>query len=224
MALPVDHDVLGFEVTVDDAQPVGFRQALADLLADEDRFSHSERADPPDQALQVLAGDIFHRDVVGAVFVLAEVVHSADVLVGNFAGQLELIPEALDDPLVLHDLRLQNLERHDFFDLFIKDFIDAPHPPFAQVLDDLVPLGKCFADGELFQGNPESLCVRGPILGRLSRRRQLGTALPAKMRVLRILGLTLGSLHLIPVSRLGSGSLTILLFLWVPSWLELRKC
>ena len=34
VAVAVDHDVLGLEVAVDDAQAVGFRQALADLPGD----------------------------------------------------------------------------------------------------------------------------------------------------------------------------------------------
>ncbi len=62
--LAVDHDVLGLEVAVDDAQPVRLGQPLGDLLGDRQRLGLGEMSRPPDEALEVLAGHILHGDVV----------------------------------------------------------------------------------------------------------------------------------------------------------------
>ena len=84
--LAVDHDVLGLEVPVDDAQAVGFGQPFADLFGDGDRLADAQLADLGPGALEVLARDILHRDEVRAVG-LPEVVHPADVLVGDRRGR-----------------------------------------------------------------------------------------------------------------------------------------
>ena len=55
VAVAVDHDVLGLEVAVDDAQPVGLGQALGDLPGDGDGLADGQGPDPVDEALQVLA-------------------------------------------------------------------------------------------------------------------------------------------------------------------------
>ena len=66
IALPVDHDVLGLEVAVDDAQPVGLGQAFGDLDGDADGLGRvAIWPDAADEILEVLALDVFHGDEVG---------------------------------------------------------------------------------------------------------------------------------------------------------------
>ena len=67
LAFLVDHDVLGLEVAMDDAQAVGFGEPVADLAGDGDGLAGGEAADLADEALQVLALDVLHGDVGDAV-------------------------------------------------------------------------------------------------------------------------------------------------------------
>ena len=80
LAVLVDHDVAGLEVPVGDAQLVGFAQALGDLAGDGKGRPDGQRLRPVDEALQVLAPDVLHRQEEGLPL-LVEVVHPADVLV-----------------------------------------------------------------------------------------------------------------------------------------------
>jgi hypothetical protein len=116
-----------------------------------------------DEALEVLAGDVLHRDVDGQPF-LAEVVHPADVAVSDLAGQLDLVAEALDDLEVRGDLRLEELEGHDLADLVVVGLIDGPHAALTDLLDDLEAAGEGRA--------PFQALGRGLEGGRARRRRQ----------------------------------------------------
>jgi hypothetical protein len=78
---------------------MGFGQAFRHLLADRDRFSGGQRPLFLDRSFEVLAGHILHRDEQ-PLAVLVQLVHPADVLMGDLAGQLDLVPEALDDALL----------------------------------------------------------------------------------------------------------------------------
>ncbi|OGD22073.1 MAG: hypothetical protein A2W03_05455 [Candidatus Aminicenantes bacterium RBG_16_63_16] len=60
--LLIHHDVLGFEVAVDDAQVVRLGQPFADLPGDGYRLPGRERTALLDQSLDVLPGNILHRN------------------------------------------------------------------------------------------------------------------------------------------------------------------
>ena len=128
--------------------PVGLRQPLADLLGDVDRLARRQRPGPADEPLQVLAGHVFHRDVM-EVILLAQVVHPADVPVGDLPGDLELVLETLDGLVVDADLRPDELQGQDLADLAVVGLEDLAHPPLAERLDDLVAAGEEVAAGDL---------------------------------------------------------------------------
>ncbi len=125
--LAVDHDVRGFEVAVDDAETMRFCLPFANLPGDMDRGADSQLPAHPDHGLKVFARHVLHGDEMPA-FGLSQVEHPADMAVGDFTGQPELIPEALDRLLVLGDLRLDELESDLIFDLGVKNFVNLPPP------------------------------------------------------------------------------------------------
>ena len=137
----IHHDVLGLEVPVDDAQVVGLGQPFADLLGDGDRSAGRQRPGLLDQPLEVLPRHILHRDEQ-LLAVLVELVHPADVLVGDPAGQLDLVPEAVNRLLVEGDIGVENLEGDLLADFLIVGAVDDAHPAGAQLLDELEPPGE----------------------------------------------------------------------------------
>ena len=80
---------------------------------------------------------------------------------GDIPGRLELIPETFDRLLVCGDFMLYELKGDFRIDFVIEDLVDLSHPPFAELLDDLVAAGKYRARGEFLLGWFESFCKRG---------------------------------------------------------------
>jgi len=76
---------------MDDAQDMRLGQTFADLFGDGDAFADRQLTGLTDETFQVLSGDVFHGAVVTA-FVFSQVIHAADVLVGNLAGEGQLLP------------------------------------------------------------------------------------------------------------------------------------
>ena len=137
--LLVDHDVARLEVAVDDARVVGFAQAAADLLGDGHDRGDVEPPRTADEALEILPGDVLEGDVVETL-VFAQMVHLADVAVGDAVGQLDLVDEALERPRVLGDVGADELDGHFLARLRVEGPVDAAHAAPAQELDDLVAL------------------------------------------------------------------------------------
>ena len=94
-----------------------------------------------DQALQVLSADVLHRQVDGFPLFM-EVVHPADVLMADLAGDLDLILEPLDCPFVGADLRTYQFESDLFLEFLVEGAVDAAHASGTQLLDNLVAAGK----------------------------------------------------------------------------------
>ena len=88
-----DHDVLGLEIAVHDADFVGGAEARRDLLRDRERARHRQLALALQHVREVLPFDERHRQVLDAVE-LAQIVNADDVLVGDLAGEHELALEA----------------------------------------------------------------------------------------------------------------------------------
>ncbi len=188
----VDHHVLGLEVTVEDAQPVGLGQSVRDLLGDGQHLGFGEMSRPPDEAFEVLAGHVLHGDEMKLPN-LAQVVHAADVGVGDLAGELELVPEALDRPLVGGDLGLEELERDILLDLLVKDLVDAAHPALADLLDDFVTVGEGAA---ALEGNSGRLEGQRRPKGLLALAEEGQPALGAVVRLGGVIELTPRASHL----------------------------
>jgi hypothetical protein len=189
VAVPVDHDVLRLEVAVDDADPVGFLEAFADLAGDAHGLAHGQGADAVNEALEVFPGHVLHGDEVGLALA-AEVVHPADVPVRDRSGQPQLAAEAFDRPFVGRDLGVEQLEGQLFADLGVVDLVDAAHAALAQVLDDLVAAGEGLAGGKLARERGRHDRGRG-----LAGAGHLRAAAAAEAGLRRIFGVAAGTTH-----------------------------
>jgi hypothetical protein len=89
-----------------------------------------------------------------------EFVHPADVLVGDPAGQLDLIPKAVNGPLIQGNIGVEDFEGDFLADFSIEGTVDAAHAAFTQLLDDLVSASKGRTRDQLIYGHPERLCLR----------------------------------------------------------------
>lgn len=199
----INHDVSRLEVPVDDPQAMGLSEPLGDLTGDRDGRARGHGMRLPDQALQVVAPHALHGDVESLPF-LAEFMRSADVLVADLAGGLDLVPEALDDTLICPDLGPEELESDLLVKLLVEDPLDASHPAGPELLDDLVAAGEQGLPGELIAG-----CLKGARDGdlRLIGGRKGSGALPAELGTRDVNHLALGALHralLHPFVSLGS--------------------
>ncbi len=134
---------------MDDAQPMGFGQPLADLSGDEDSLPDRQRPHPLDRALQVLTWYELHGDVPGALL-FSEIEHAADIPVRNLASELQLIPKPLYHRLVERDFLIQEFQGHLFFELSVENLVDSPHPSLSQFLDHLVSSRKTTPDRKFF--------------------------------------------------------------------------
>ncbi len=150
----VDHDVLRLEVAVDDAVAVGLGQAFRDLARDRHGPAGRQLADLADEALEVLAVDVFHGDERRPVRP-ADVEHPADVPVDDRAGRLELVAEALDRLGVGGHFGPEELQGDLLVELGVVDLVDAAHAAPAELFDDLVPPGEDRSGREL----PEGACM-----------------------------------------------------------------
>ena len=187
----IDHNVLGFEVAVDDAQPVSFSQSFTDLLGDVNRSSCGQLSGSADEAFQILPGDVFHGDVVSSLL-FSEVEHAADVAVGDHPGGLQLVAEAFDRFFIRSDLGLDELEGDFLLDLLILDPVDLTHSALSQLLDDLVTPGKSRSAGQFFCGSFQSLGGRSRAF---FRGRKLCAAFAAETAVSRVVGMAFGTFH-----------------------------
>ena len=136
-----DHDVLGLQIAVDDADLVGRLQPGRDLFRDRQRLGHGQLSLPPQPVGEVLPFDKRHREVLDAVE-LAEIVDPDDVFVGDLAGQDELALEAALDLAggldVVEDLGADDFERHRHAELRVPRLIDDAHAAGAEDADDVV--------------------------------------------------------------------------------------
>ncbi len=145
---------------MDHPAPMRFLEAVADLARDADRLCDWEDADSVNQALQVLAGDVLHRDEVRVVLP-AEIVHPADVPVGDGSCELQLVAEPLDAGLIASDLGTDQLEGELLPHLGIEDLVDAAHAALTEILDHLVASGECRAGLQFTDGRGRKDVGRG---------------------------------------------------------------
>ena len=157
-----------------------------------------QRLRPVDEALQVLAPDVLHRQEESfPLFV--EIVHAADVLMPDLAGDLELVAEALGRPLVGGDLGLDELEGDFLVELGVVGPVDLAHPPGAELLDDLVATGEQRPTSKLVSRRLEGFGE-----GTLARPlRKWCCTLPAELGLSRVLGPAPRTMH--PQSPSGRG-------------------
>src|ERR1700759_2917863 len=94
---------------MDDAVAVGEARRLQNLQGDVDGPDRVDRRLLPDDLLERAPGEVLHRDVVDAV-VVAAVIDADHVGMLEPRCRLRLTPEALNEPRVLREAPVQQLE------------------------------------------------------------------------------------------------------------------
>jgi hypothetical protein len=136
------HDVLGFEVAMDDAVAVGRVQGAGDLS---DHLSHLRRCEPvsgPHPLAQVRAFDEFHGQEGGAVLGNVEVEHLNDVGVPQARHHLGLSAEAQDGVFVAGVLLVQRLDGEQPRQARVRCGVDLAHATSPQRMQDLIRAPK----------------------------------------------------------------------------------
>ena len=131
-------DVAGLDVAVHDAELVGARRARARPAARCAARAAARAGPSPCSSSSELALEVLHHHVDDAVFGLAEVGDVDDVLVVDLVGGARLAEEALAQPLVLGQRRVQELERDVATDELVARAVHRAHAARAEQLLDQV--------------------------------------------------------------------------------------
>jgi hypothetical protein len=110
-AVRPEHDVLGFDVAVDDPRGMRDAQRRGDLNGDVKGLTHGEprRGESSPKGLSL---DVLHRDVVLALARLVQRVNRADVRVIERGRSAGLLLEAQDAAGIAHEFGGQELQGH----------------------------------------------------------------------------------------------------------------
>ena len=139
-AVPEHHDVMGFDVPVDDAAAVGVPQGLDDL-------GDEVQGLPPVELVPLLlhvllqgdAVDELHDDVLD-IGGAADVVHSHNVGVRQHGNSLRLIVETAAQLCVLGQIVPQDLQGHQTVEPMAAGLIDPGHTAHADELQDFISI------------------------------------------------------------------------------------
>jgi hypothetical protein len=136
-AVAVQHDVRRLEVAVHDAAVVRGGQPGADLPRELDRAILREAPDAAEQRREILAVHVLHREKRVA-FVLADVVHAADVRMRDLPREPDLGVELRQPRGIAVDALGQELERDRLPEFEIVRAVDLAHPAASEPSDDAV--------------------------------------------------------------------------------------
>ena len=158
----VDHDVLRFDVSMDDALPVRVIERASHRTRDLQRILHRDSALAGHSHAQRRSLDVRH-DEVEVPIVLAGVVERQDMRVTQSRGKLDLTQKALLTD-ARRQLGTQDLDRHRTVVLEIPAQKHAGHAPTADLTLDRVAVGK---RGGVFRvpGHGRERCAAGPRCG-----------------------------------------------------------
>jgi hypothetical protein len=157
-AAVVQQDVLGLDVPVDHALPMGVIQRVRHVAGDPDGLVDAELRFAIELVTQGLALDVGH-DVEEEAVGLPGIEQRQDVRVLERRGGLDL----LDEPLGAEDrreLRAQHLDRDPSLVLQVVGEIDRGHPPLAQVAFDAIAAGEGRGEAVRGRDHPGSGWIR----------------------------------------------------------------
>jgi hypothetical protein len=138
LAIGHEEDVLGLEIAVDDASPVGGVERRRDLAQDPQRVLGRQATEALEARVEGLALEELHDDVGAAVGVVAEVEDLHDAGIGDRGRGPGLVEEPLDDVLVGRQRRLQHLDRGAASEQRVLGQVDRAHAALPELLDDAV--------------------------------------------------------------------------------------
>ena len=138
------HDVLRFDVAVDDAARMRVRERLCDLRDEMQRLAPVELAALFHILLERDAVDEFHDDILR--FTAAHVVDRDDVRVREHCDGLRLVAEAAAEVRVLGKVAFEHLDRDETVQAVALGLVDDRHAAAADDFEQLVAVVEHFTD------------------------------------------------------------------------------
>ena len=136
-ALPIDHDVVGLDVAVNDPGIVRVGEPGAQILHERQAERELQRRRARQPLSQRLAIDVLHRHE-RATFVFPEVVDNHDVRVTKASQGARFAGEALAELLVVEVVILEEFDGDEALQTRIPREVQRSHPTFAEAVLDLV--------------------------------------------------------------------------------------
>jgi hypothetical protein len=137
VAVPLDVDVGGLQIPVDDPRGVGVGDAVEDLLHDRELVLESGEGPALERVRQVLALEELHGHEETAR-VLPEVMQGDHVGVVQPRGRLRLAQEALAHFRVPEDRPRHGLDRHETIEHGVPALVHLSHRPLTDLGNDFV--------------------------------------------------------------------------------------
>ena len=140
LAAPVDHDVGGLQVAMQDAAFVRGGEPGTDLPGELDGLVLGQSSDTPEERGQILAVDVLHRQEMQALD-HAEVVDPADIRMRHLPRDAYFVAES--DQRGFADVRRrQKLQRDGLVEDHVERFVDLAHAAAAEQAEDAVAAGQ----------------------------------------------------------------------------------
>src|SRR5262249_31369182 len=136
-AVRVQHDVLRFDVAVDDAESMRVLESGTELFHQPNLAADRQRCLPLHDGVECFSFDVFHRDE-RLVVVLADIEDGDNVGMLEAAGRSGLADETLAELFVV-ELLLEQLDRHQPIDTWIARQQNLAHPALGEPPEHLKP-------------------------------------------------------------------------------------
>ena len=144
-AVPQHHDILRFDVPVDDAAAVGVAESAHDLDDEVQRLPPIHFTTPLHILLEGDAVDELHDDIVQLV-TAGHVIHRDDVGVGQLSDSQRLIVEAAAEFRTVRQVAFEDLDGNQTIQPVALGLIDVGHAAPADELQKLVPVIQHFSN------------------------------------------------------------------------------
>src|SRR5579872_670617 len=140
-ALVISHDVLRFEVAMDDAHCMRSLKRTADLEHDFDRVAWREGLALSNTRAQISAFDVLHGDELHAIG-FAQVVNADYVPVRHLMREDQLLLEAVDDRRIGGEIGTNDFQGDGAIDLPVEGLVNRTHASFAEQRRYLIAIGE----------------------------------------------------------------------------------
>ena len=132
--MPVDHQVVGFDVAMDNSQGVGVAKAISGCCGELEGFCFGDLAAGPQLLLEGSLMHEFHRVVVGIIF-MADVEHLHDIGMVEAGGCTSFGDETGHEHRVLGEFLGQHFEGDFTMQADLFSAVDGPHATLAENFD-----------------------------------------------------------------------------------------
>ncbi len=133
--VPVNHDVLRFQIAMDDTLRMGGLKTAANLENDLGGLFRIEFAALPKHRVQLASFDVLHADEAQPARD-AQVVNPHHVPMRHLASQHQFLLEALDDNRIVRQFLANNLDGDQTIEFQIASLVHGTHAALAEFLEE----------------------------------------------------------------------------------------